>query len=172
MCLTVKKKTGLTLIELIITMALASIMLFAIWAVFGIGFKVFHNQLNRSSMKGEANISVVKMISELRRATVITSAEEDDISFNSDVDGDGIGEVLRYEWSGAAGDPLNRIVDGQTMPVITSMNSMKFSYYDSNNVLLTAPVLPSAVRSINIDLTASRGSEYFNLRTQVSLRNI
>ena len=42
---------GLTLVEMLITIMLISIMLAAIWAVYGAGIKVYYGQVSRYDIK-------------------------------------------------------------------------------------------------------------------------
>ncbi len=167
---------GLTLLELLITLALISILLGAIWLVFYSGSRVFYNQWSRIGIKGEASRVFFNISQELRKATSVVSATQTSFSFTLDSDNNGVDETLQYAWSGTAGTPLNRILvlpaPSFTIPVVKSVNSLAFSYYDANNNLLSFPVTTSQVKLVAIDLTVVDRDETFNLRSKERLRNL
>lgn len=164
-------KFGFTLIELLITVVLVSILLGSIWMVYDVGFRTFHTQMVRTSAKGEVGRLFINIAGELRQATSITGAQATNLSFTLDSDNNGIDETLQYAWSAVAGEPLNRI-SSVTTPVVNSVNSLAFSYYDANNNLLSFPVTPSQVRLVAIDISVTDKEETFHLRSNIELRNL
>jgi prepilin-type N-terminal cleavage/methylation domain-containing protein len=166
-----KHTPGFTLIELVITTVLVAIMLSAIWMVYNTGFKAFYSQWTRSGIKGELGRASVNISNELRAATAITSAQEESLSFTADSDSNGADETIQYTWSGVAGEDLNR-VSSVTIPVVHSVSSLSFSYYDSNNNLLSPPVTASQVRLVALDITVAEEDETFQLRSKVKLRSL
>ena len=163
---------GLTLIELLITAALVSILLVAVWAVYRIGFTVFNSELSRTTIIQETSQAMMTMSSELRQLTSVTSAQQSSVIFSEDVNGDGINETVQYVWSGTAGAPLNRVLGASTSVLMRSVNSLSFSYYNSSNVLLPLPVTPAQVSGMVIDVTAAKADEGFRLGTKVDIRAI
>jgi len=167
---------GLTLLELLITLALISILLGAIWLVFNSGTRAFYNQWTRIGIKGEVGRGFFSMSQELRQATSIVSATQTALTFTLDSDSNGVDETLQYTWSGTAGTPLNRVsvspTPSFTIPVVKSVNNLAFSYYDASNNLLSFPVPISQVKLVAIDLTAADRDETFNLRSKERLRSL
>jgi prepilin-type N-terminal cleavage/methylation domain-containing protein len=162
---------GFTVIELLITVLLVSILLGAIWMVYSVGFKTFYTQWTRTGIKGQAGRTFINIAGELRQATSVTVAQQANLNFSADTDNNGIDETIQYIWSGVAGGPLQRI-SSVTMPVVDSVNSLAFSYYDANNNLLSFPVAPSQVRLVAIDIIVTDKEETFHLRSNMELRNL
>lgn len=171
MCRIHKVYKGLTLLELLITIVLVSTLLGAIWMVYKAGFDTFHTQFTRTGIKGELGRALINISRELRQASSMTDAQQRSLSFTLDTDSDGVGETIQYTWSGIAGEALNR-VSVSTTPVVNSINTLSFSYYDANNNLLSFPVTASQVRLVVVALTASDKDETFSLRSDIRLRNL
>lgn len=166
---------GLTLIELLISVMLVSAMLGAAWLIFSAGFGVFYGQLSRYDIKNETSLAFITMTKELHQASSITAATASSITFTADLDSNGVNETIQYRWSGLSGDPLNRVVGAVTKTLARSVQSCTFSYYNRNNILLSAPVsafdLPN-VHLVAVDATSVKGDETFHLRTKIFLQTI
>ncbi len=158
--------------ELIITCVLVSILLGAIWFVYFSGFKILDSQSSRSNIKGEAGRLLETMGSELRRCVSISSAQQTSFSFSVDTNGDALNESIQYNWSGVAGGPLNQTWSSVVTPVISSISSLVFSYYDASNNLLSFPVTASQVKLVAIDFTVSGADETFHLTGKFRIRNL
>lgn len=165
-------KKGLTLIELLISVLLISAMLIAVWAIYSTGFKVFYNQISRYDIKDQSALAFITMTNELHEASSITAATAASVTFTADINDDGVNETIQYTWSGTAGDPLNRVVGAATNTLVRSVNSVAFSYYNTDNVLLSFPVTLANVHLAAVDLTAVTGDETFHLRTKIQLRTL
>ncbi len=162
---------GVTLIELLITVVLVSILLGAICMVYNVGFKAFYAQWTRTGVKGQAGRTFINAARELRQAASVTGAQQSNLTFSADTDNNGVDETIQYIWSAVAGEPLQRI-SSVTTPVVDSVNSLAFSYYDANNNLLSFPVTPSQVRLVAIDIIVTDKDETFHLRSNIDLRNL
>lgn len=168
-----RRKKAFTLMELVICFILIFVLIGAIWIVYNTGFQVFFSQTARSTAKGETGRVFANMASELRQATSLTSVTQTSITFTLDSDNSGSDETLQYSWSELAGDPLNRTFSlGSTVPIVRSVSALSFSYYDSNNNLLSFPVTASQVKSISIVLTVTDKEETFQLRSNIKLRTL
>lgn len=171
-------KYGFSLIELLIVLALVSLLLVGIWAVYNSGVKIFAFQEARSSIKAQSGRLFYNIAPELRQAVSLSSAQENSLSFAWDTDANGVEETIQYVWSGTQGEPLNRVLTSTvpslttTHPAVSSVNSLSLSYYDANNNLLSFPVTASEVRAVAIDLQAKDNEEIFPLRAMVRLRNL
>ncbi len=164
-------RRGLTLLEMMMALALVSSLLVGMWVVFQAGYGIFHDQLSRTGIKGEAARAFHHLAAELRQATSLTSAAQTNLTLTLDTDGNGADESIQYTWSGTSGAAFNRTAD-VTTALVKTVNSLSFSYYDSSNSLLAFPVTVSQVKTVAIDLTAAQGDETFELRSQVKLRNL
>lgn len=173
-----KAEKGFTLLELIITTVLVSVLLGAVWMVYKAGFSNFYTQGTRSGIKGDTGRLFINLAKELRLASSVTTAQAAAFTFTLDTDNNGVDETVQYTYSGTAGAPLNRVLTSTvpsfslTTPVIASVNSLAFSYYDTNNNLLSFPVTPSQVRLVALNITSANTDESFQLRSNVRLRNL
>ncbi len=163
---------GLTLLELIISVLLISVMLGAVWVIYDTGFKVFYNQLSRYDIKDELSLAFITMTDELQQAFSITAATATSVTFTADPDSNGVNETIQYTWSGVAGEPLNRVVGAVTTALVRSVQSLTFSYYNTNNVLLSEPITLTNVHLVAVDATTVKGDETFHLRTKICFRTI
>lgn len=169
---------GFTLFELIISIALMAIIAGAVWGVFAAGVRPFYGQRTRAIETSEAGRALQMLADEIREATSITAAQQTSITFTVDSDGDGNNETVLYSWSGTAGDPLNRTYTPPapgtpfTKAVVNSVSSLSFSYYNfDSTTALTFPVTLSQVKALLLDMTVTSGSESFQLRNRIKLRD-
>ena len=171
MCRIYKAAQGLTLTELIITLVFLTLLLGAIWMIFDSVFRPFYSQEKRTDIKEEAGLSFYQLAQDLRHATSVTNAQQTNITFTADIDDDGDEDTVQYNWSGTVGAPLQRIAD-VTVPLVSAVNSLSFSYYNASDSLLSSPVSASQVRAVAVDLTAKTQDETFQLRSRTRLRNL
>ena len=163
---------GLTLIELLISIMLISAMLGAVWVIYSTGLKVFYGQVSRYDIKGETSLALITMTKELHQALSITAATATSVTFTADLDSNGVNETIQYTWSGTPGAPLNRVVGTVTKTLVRSIQSIAFTYYNTNNVLLSVPVTLANIHLVAVDATAVKGNETFHLRTKIFLQTI
>lgn len=165
---------------MIISVFLVAALLGAVVVVYNFGFDVTYSQWKRTGIKGETARALASLSAELRRATSIVSGQALERSIRStiDYDGNGAEETIQYTWDNTAGNPMERTFTS-TVPVVNStdtavnsVDSMAFSYYDSNDNLLAFPVTASQVRAVAVTITVTDGDETFTLRSKVKLRNI
>lgn len=166
---TFKKKAGMTIVELMTSILLVSILLGAVWAVYNVGFKVVHGQTARGGITTETERTLFTLGSDLRQASSVTAAAQTSITFTADTDSSGVNEAIQYTWDGTSGNPLNRIAS-VTMPMINSVSSLAFSYYDADNDLLSFPVTASQVQRVMVDMTVASADESFTVRASTDLR--
>ncbi len=162
----------MSLIEVIICLMLVSFALSAVWILFSTGFGASFDQYRRSNAKGEAARLMIRLGTELRQATSITSALTAGLTFTADTDKNGADETLQYTWGGTSGQPLNRIEGSVTAPIVNSVSSLSLIYYDSTNAQLSFPVTISDVKMVSIDLTITDGDEIFNLRNRIRFASL
>lgn len=169
---------AITLVELLISVMLISLMLVAVWAIYGTGYNVFYGQYARQNIKGQTSLAFITMTNELHQALSVTAATATSLTVAADINNDGLSETLIYSWSGVSGDPLNRNDGTNTRQLVRSVNnapldaSPLFYYYGVNNADLGATPTVSQVRLVLIDLTTASGDESFHLRTKAQLKCI
>lgn len=166
-----RESAGFTLLELLITLVLVFIMTGTVFMVYDIGFRTFYSQEKRSSLKNKAAQAAAALSGDLRRATSLTSAQAAALTLTQDTDADGVDESIQYAWSGTAGADLVRVA-AATVPVAFSVQSVSFSYYDSNENLLSFPVTASQARRVVFDMTVSSAAETFRIRSAARLRSL
>lgn len=164
--------SGFTLLELLLAILMMSALILALWAVYKANFGAFYSQVTRSNIKGESGRALATVGNEIRQAVSLTTAAATNLVLAYDTDGDGDDDSVQFTWAGVSGNPLNRVSGGATTPLVSSVSSLAFAYYNSSNVLLTFPVTLSEVKSVLITLASTSGDETFTVRSQVSLRNL
>jgi len=175
---TFKYSKGLTLIEMLVSMALISLLSLA---VVGLQFVISQNQIiiwRSYTNVDDANVSVSSFVREVRAsrsgengAFTIESANDNSLTFYSDVDYDGLTEKIRYSRNenvlekgiiNPVGYPATYPADQERVRILSEniQNDTDpiFYYYnedwpedDINNPLLT-PTDPSDIKLIKIYL--------------------
>ena len=166
--------SGLTLIELILVIALLSILLGAIGVTFIVGLKAWDTGILSGGIKKEASYSLRIITEELRHATAITAAGLNSVTFVADLDNNGVNETISYTWSGVAGADLSRIEGADTRVLARNVQNAQFQYYDINNTLLGPPptVTASSVRVVELTLLLQRQSETVQYLVKIRPRGI
>ena len=156
---------GFTLLELIIAMALITMVMAAVFMGFSVALRLFVEEMDRSNIYIEADRGISRMTKELLGAKEIVSASSREVTFwLADVNADGLrqdGETVRFAWEGTAESALNRIVSSEVLPI--SYDVIDFTLgYDN----------PLGPKLINIELTTGKGTNFVTLESSVKLRNI
>ncbi len=195
-----KKSSGITILEVLITVAIFGLVATALG---GFMFNVFdQNRFLSASINAEQEGRVVlkTFASELRSASAssagsypILSASSTAITFYSDLNNNGLKEQVRYFMSGktlkkgviqpsTSVPPTYNGTEVVTDLVnnITNGTSGIFSYYDSSydgtNAPLAAPISVSLIRLVKvtlvIDSDPGKSPTAVNITTQTSVRNL
>ena len=180
----VQKKSGFTLVELLVTLALSSIVLTLMYQVYNSQLKSHQTQQEFVEMQQNLRASLYLMERGIRMAghgpnggvadPAITTAQVDNIAFAMDIsggttldpsDGDTAdpGEQLNYY---LAGDLIRNASDGngdQTILAQNDIQDIRFVYKDEDGTTLDYAALAAAderrkIRSVEIILTAKMGS--------------
>ncbi len=162
----------MSLLEVVISLAVVSVIISAVWILFSTGIGVSFDQMRRSKAKGEAAQWVSRLGLELRQADSVSSALTAGLTFTADTDKDGVDETIQYTWSGVSGQALNRIEGTVTAPMVNSVSNLALVFFDANNTQLSFPVTASQVRLVSVDLTVTDNDEIFNLRNRVRLSSL
>lgn len=165
---------GFTLIELILVIALLSILLGAIGFTFVVGLRAWDTGILSGGIKKEASYSLRIITEELKQATSITTAGLNSVTFIADLDNNGVAETISYTWSGVAGANLSRIEGAVTTVLARNVQNAQFQYYDANNTLLGPPpaVTASLVRVVELTLQLQRESETLQYLVKIRPRGI
>ena len=164
-------KRGFTLIEVIIVMALFSVLVGSACWVFTVGLSVWSSGRGRSEIRQDSSIAMETMVRELSQASSFTIAQAGTVKFSADVDDDGADETITFNTSG---NNLNRTVEDIAVVLARNVDTFQLAYYDLNNNLLEQPLLGlqrDDIRVITISLTLSEADETFSLSSGVYARN-
>ncbi len=117
-----RRPQAFTMLELMVAMVASTFLMAGLGSVMFIARQVAYSPTaaERRAKTGD----VINQISdELRYATVITQQTSQILEFVvADRNNDGTAEKIRYDWSGAAGEPLRKSVNGATaVDVLTSV---------------------------------------------------
>jgi hypothetical protein len=115
----VRRRRGLTLVELVVGMAVTSTIVFAA----GASILIAQRALPDAEGPAQAMISDGRvagdLAAELQYATSIVAQSANAIEFTvADRDGDEVAETISYAWSGTPGDPLTRQYNGGSIVTI------------------------------------------------------
>lgn len=187
-------KPGMTISEVIITIAIFSIVMVGVNQLFIKSWQNYNFVVNTNSASVAANVGISKIVNTLRKLSAgddgsysIISANSFDVKFFSDIDKDGVNEKVHYFLSGTnlmlgtsnpSGFPLSYPVgDSETSVlisnVVNSASQPLFYFYNGENNLISSPVgAINTVRMIKVDLIIDRKEGDLNIESYVSLRNL
>jgi hypothetical protein len=153
-------RSGHSLIELIAATTCATILLAGLGSVMFIARQIAYTP-TASEARIEAAVAVNQLVDELRFASWIVERSTDSIEFVvADRDGDGVAERIRYEWSGAAGDPLERTYNGGTpVAVAEGVDDFELSYLVDEKTVQLTPYSDSAETKLLSNETVAGSSE-------------
>jgi prepilin-type N-terminal cleavage/methylation domain-containing protein len=119
-----QNRRGFTMLEMIVAMVASAVLLAGLGSVMFIARQIAYSPTaaNRRAKTGDL---VSQISDELRYATIVLQQTPQILEFVvADRNGDGTSEKIRYEWSGTAGDPLRKTINGGTaVDVLPAVNS-------------------------------------------------
>src|SRR4051794_23191430 len=137
-----RRLAGFTMIELTVAMVASAFLLVGLGSVMFIARQVAYSPTAASRRAKTAEI-VNQISDELRYATVITQETSQILEFVvADRNNDGTAEKIRYEWSGVAGDPLRKTVNGGTPAAVLTPGyvfNVALPQKSKNTTLTTTP---------------------------------
>ena len=141
----VARARGLTLAELSVSLLIVSILAVTLGSVMLLTGRAVGLSATQAA-EAKVDDAAAALAAEQRFALSVTERTAKSITFTvADRDGDGVPETIRYAWSGFAGDPLTRQLNGGTpvvlVPTVTQFN---LSY-----LLATTPAAP--VSSVEVE---------------------
>lgn len=109
-----RQSSAFTILEMTVAMVASAFLLAGLGSIMFIARQIAYTPTAAAYRAKSADI--INLISdELRCATVITQQTSQILEFVvADRNNDGTAEKIRYEWSGTAGDPLRKTVNGGT----------------------------------------------------------
>jgi prepilin-type N-terminal cleavage/methylation domain-containing protein len=212
-----RPQAGATLIEMLVTTVIFLIVLYGVYIIYDTGEASYTKGRLKWDAQSQSRVALERLAREIRMAGYnspakvgdqIVIATDDTISIHADV-GDGNG--LRYvtytlrDCSGSAGTILFRNTSTTTYcggdPFIEGVTSLKFTYYEINNVTIPYPLTTAyqldsqapvtgtnvpttptvggqrdSVRQVKIELTVQQQAGTttipFTMTTDVALRNL
>lgn len=147
-------RRGFTLVELVVALAVTSIVLAGLGSVFVLAARGAEASADD---RGAAVASALHlMAADLRDAVRISAAAARDVSFEvADRNGDLANEVIRYTWSGTPGDPLVRTYNGVAANAAPALNDLALTYSTSARQRTT---ISGSVESAEVLLAGYSGS--------------
>ena len=126
----IKSRRGYTLLELVITTPLMALLLAGMAASIGLVTRAMPTANTESSAALAIAAACEQLVSDLSYATTITSRSATSLQFAcADRDGDGDTETVQYVWSGVAGAPWTRSLNGGTaQTLVPTVHQLTLSY--------------------------------------------
>jgi type IV pilus assembly protein PilW len=188
---------GFTIIEVLISTAIFSIVMIAIYLMFDTNRTTYARGENKLEIQQNARVAVEMLARELRMAgydpsgaiplqataSAIQVADLNTITFIADITGDNISDLITYR---LAGDQVVRDISswgGAWGPatsgeLASSVSAVTFQYFDAGDVEIPAPVAAGSlanIRRITLGVTAQGTAvgipEAFPLMIDVRVRN-
>ncbi len=164
-------KKGFTLIELIIVIALFSVLMLSVSWVFVAGLRTWNSGVNRAEIRQDGTLALEKMVREISQADSFTIAHADRVKFDADLDDDGGNEDITFATDD---NRLIRTVSGTSTVLAYNVQSFGLLYRDLNNAVMPFPITGNNrdnIRVIIMSLTMSNADETIDLSSGAYARN-
>lgn len=157
------KRRGFTLVELVMSVAITTVLLGGIMSSILLASHAVPNGENASRQAVRSGDIVARIAHELYTAQSFSERLDNAVEFTvPDRDGDASPEIIRYAWSGTEGDPLTRQYNGGT-----AVNVAEHSYEFQLNydVFLVnteeSPTRNESAEKVLISFEAAAGTSNF-----------
>ena len=141
----VTSQSGMTLIEVLITVAILALVIYPIYEFLNQGIRSWEIAENKTEVVQNARIGLDRMCDEIKHAREFYTISPAQIRFwwqdiNDDNTADS-NEILSYSWSGTSGDDLLRQFDSepQASPLANYVDFFQLTYYDKNGTVTASP---------------------------------
>ena len=126
---TTRPAGGYTLVEMVAALAIVSILMLGVGSAMLVASRAV-DPGTRPRVTHTAAEAAARVAGDIEFAVAFTERAAHAVTFTvADRDGDGSEETIRYAWSGAAGDPLTRQVNGGTaVTVLDDVRECDLSY--------------------------------------------
>lgn len=150
------RQGGYTLLELVICMPLMALLMLGMSSAILISSRAMPDNESAGSALLQSAAALDGLAAELTNATTINSRSSTALTFvTPDRGSDGVADTISYSWSGTAGTPLLRQVNGSTAEeVITSVQRLALTYDAPVSAALGVPLL----RTLNVRVEAPAGN--------------
>jgi prepilin-type N-terminal cleavage/methylation domain-containing protein len=172
-------KSGMTIIELICTIAILALCLYPIYEFLRQGALSWEIGENKTEVVQNARIGLDKMCDEIKHAREFYTINSNQVRFwHRDEDDDKEAdpdEILTYSWSGTPGDDLTRQFDSETSsnPLANYVDFFELKFYDSNSVETLSPAnVYFVTATLRIKKTGKDTDYQTTMRKSLHPRNI
>lgn len=126
-----KPRSGLTLIELLIASATATILMGGLSVSIYVASQAVDEGDSGIVAEIRSSSAVEDILADLRvTRKVLSRSPSSIVCVVPDRTGDGVDDVLTYQWSGTAGDPLTRqLNDSAVGTILPNVQSLNFNYF-------------------------------------------
>lgn len=177
------KRRGYTLLEVVLAMAIMAVVLLGAQSAVVIAARAIPSGTGGPSAVVAASAALGTLADDLPVALSIDTMTSTDIQFVvPDRTGDAVNDTIRYVWSGIAGDPLKRIVNGGAGQVVIAGVQDFALAYDTAQVALPATwsdgpevtlfsYAPSAPLDTGVVQSAKWWAQYFKPTLAANVRS-
>jgi type II secretory pathway pseudopilin PulG len=125
-----RRRSGATLVEVLLGMAVSAILLGALSSAMVISAKAVPDAASPVKATLDAALAIDQLADELLVATSVGTRTPTAIEFTvADRNNDGSEEIIRYEWSGTAGTPLRRRYNaGVWVNILDDVHDLSLTY--------------------------------------------
>jgi Tfp pilus assembly protein PilV len=169
----IKKISGITLIELLISILLFSAITGAAVLTLSAGLKIWNSSEDRIDIRQKGSLAMEEMVRYLELANNITAATTTSITFAADVNNNGTDETVALVYD-AVNKRINITISGATMILTSDAQSFALSYFQLNTQTSFTPIVQvdrDSIRIVTISLTMNRGSDTITLNSSAFCRN-
>ena len=172
-----KEESGFTLAEVMVTMMLMIVVMFALYSIFDMSLRVFSFGNDKVEAVENARIGLARMEREVRAAypnnkpagdttLLFSGTDSDTIVFGLDVNGnrvvDNPGEIITYDLPSGS-TKLKR----NSQDTVEYVSGLNFEYQDRFGSTVTY----TSAEIVKMTITVNKDGRTQNLQTDVSLRN-
>jgi len=181
-----RDESGFTLSEMLVTMIIMTMVMFALYSIFDMSIRVFSYGNDKTEAVANARLGLQKMEREIKAAypydkandntTLLAAWTAEQITFGNDLNGNGVvdsGEVITYRRSVSDPTILQRETGGSPQPVVEYVDGLSFQYLNRFGGPVTQESEIAVVRvslTIRVDRSVG-GPATQTLNTDVTLRN-
>lgn len=128
-------RLGFTLIEMVLSLAVMAILLVAMASAVTVASRAVPDPDGSSAAVATNAAGLQRFRDDLHAAVELTERTDTSVTLVlPDRTGDGLPEVVRYAWSGTAGDPLTRAFNhGDPVDITTAMDDITLTYVTTDH---------------------------------------
>lgn len=121
---------GFTLIEVVVSLGISAVLMLGIGSAMLFAGRAMPDAASPTGAIVDAGGTLGQIVTELQYAQAILNKSASMIEFTvADRDANDVPEIIRYEWSGTAGDPLTRQYNGGAVAtVLANVRDFALSY--------------------------------------------